>query len=585
MPIISNSIQNNGGSSQGIRSQTRTYRSGNSTLHLREGQTLRGVISDIHGNDITLSMEDGSSFTGQLPDANQYSIGQKAAFLITGLENNTIYMKATTGAYLLNMEDTIAQALEEALLPRSPRNLDVVRSLLSNSQSISRENIMASIQLCAQYPEADVHSVITMKCLGLPMTNESVLQFENYQNQTHQLLYKMDTLTDSIGDMLHAIGSQVPALAKETASTLLDLALEGVTVPEMTEQPNEAAAASAEENSEAPIPETGEEAANTTGNPVQDGSNGTADAETSTPFSRVKNLINNLTESVGTKSTPEPETPAFSKEEVGAYLPEEERAAVHEQLRDLPFSEAAKKQLADGTLSVSRFLTEVKQMLPNLTDEQAGKLISSDAFRKLVKGQFLSNWTISPKQLKEPGALTETYAKMAKEWETLSHFSETVLGKDVFSKLSSSASDMTENLNFMKTLNETFPYIQLPIKLQNQNAHADLYVMTRKEALKKNPDNLKVLLHLDMEHLGTLDIRIAKENTAVSLNFFVSEKDTLHLFERNVELLQDAINAQGYACTSELSLKEKEVDIVNDFLATNKAPIGDMKRYNFDLRA
>ena len=580
MPIISNSIQNNGGSSQGIRSQTRTYRSGNSTLHLREGQTLRGVISDIHGNDITLSMEDGSSFTGQLPDANQYSIGQKAAFLITGLENNTIYMKATTGAYLLNMEDTIAQALEEALLPRSPRNLDVVRSLLSNNQSISRENIMASIQLCAQYPEADVHSVITMKCLGLPMTNESVLQFENYQNQTHQLLYKMDTLTDSIGDMLHAIGSQVPALAKETASALLDLALEGVTVPEQT---GEAATVSAEENSEAPIPETGEEAADTTDNPVQNSSDGTAGAETSTPFSRVKNLINNLTESVGTKNTPEPETPAFSKEEVGAYLPEEERAAVHEQLRDLPFSEAAKKQLADGTLSVSRFLTEIKQMLPNLTDGQAGKLISSDAFRKLVKGQFLSNWTISSKQLKEPGALTETYEKMAKE--TLSHFSQTVLGKDVFSKLSSSASDMTENLNFMKTLNETFPYIQLPIKLQNQNAHADLYVMTRKEALKKNPDNLKVLLHLDMEHLGTLDIRIAKENTAVSLNFFVSEKDTLHLFERNVELLQDAINAQGYACTSELSLKEKEVDIVNDFLATNKAPIGDMKRYNFDLRA
>lgn len=578
MPIISNSIQNNGGSSQGIRSQTRTYRSGNSTLHLREGQTLRGVISDIHGNDITLSMEDGSSFTGQLPDANQYSIGQKAAFLITGLENNTIYMKATTGAYLLNMEDTIAQALEEALLPRSPRNLDVVRSLLSNSQSISRENIMASIQLCAQYPEADVHSVITMKCLGLPMTNESVLQFENYQNQTHQLLYKMDALTDSIGDMLHAIGSQVPALAKETASALLDLALEGVTVPKMTEQANETGTVPMEENSEIPVLETEEEA-------VTKNDANTAAKETSTPFSRVKNLLNNLTDSVGVKNNPETETPVFSKEEVGTYLPEEERMAVHEQLSDLPFSEAAKKQLADGTLSVSRFLTEIKQMLPNLTDGQAGKLISSDAFRKLVKGQFLSNWTISPKQLKEPGALTETYEKMAKEWETLSHFSQTVLGKDVFSKLSSSASDMTENLNFMKTLNETFPYIQLPIKLQNQNAHADLYVMTRKEALKKNPDNLKVLLHLDMEHLGTLDIRIAKENTAVSLNFFVSEKDTLHLFERNVELLQDAINAQGYACTSELSLKEKEVDIVNDFLATNKAPIGDMKRYNFDLRA
>ena len=76
MPIISNSIQNNGGSSQGIRSQTRTYRSGNSTLHLREGQTLRGVISDIHGNDISLSIDDLAFFSVQLTDSNQYSIGQ-----------------------------------------------------------------------------------------------------------------------------------------------------------------------------------------------------------------------------------------------------------------------------------------------------------------------------------------------------------------------------------------------------------------------------------------------------------------------------------------------------------------------------
>ena len=216
MSIISNSVQNNGGgASQEIRSQSRTYRSGNSTLHLREGQTLKGVVSDIHGNEITLSMEDGSSFTGKLPDANQYSIGQKAAFLITGLDNNTIYMKATTGAYLLNMEDTVAQALEEAGLPRSTRNLDVVRSLLTNQQSISRDNIMASIKLCAQYPDADVNSVITMRRLGMPMTETSVKQFENYQNQTHQLLYKMDSLGDSISQMLQSIGSQIPRFAKE----------------------------------------------------------------------------------------------------------------------------------------------------------------------------------------------------------------------------------------------------------------------------------------------------------------------------------------------------------------------------------
>lgn len=260
MSIISNSVQNNGGgASQEIRSQSRTYRSGNSTLHLREGQTLRGVVSDIHGNEITLSMEDGSSFTGKLPDANQYSIGQKAAFLITSLDDNTIYMKATTGAYLLDMEDTVAQALEEAGLPRSTRNLDVVRSLLANQQSISRENIMASIKLCAQYPDADVNSVITMRRLGMPMTETSVKQFENYQNQTHQLLYKMDSLGDSIAQMLQSIGSQIPRFAKEAGNQLLTLALEGNPTPEeqiLTSQMADAA-------SESLLPETDAE-----GNPL-----------------------------------------------------------------------------------------------------------------------------------------------------------------------------------------------------------------------------------------------------------------------------------------------------------------------------
>lgn len=592
MSIISNSVQNNGGgASQEIRSQSRTYRSGNSTLHLREGQTLRGVVSDIHGNEITLSMEDGSSFTGKLPDANQYSIGQKAAFLITSLDDNTIYMKATTGAYLLDMEDTVAQALEEAGLPRSTRNLDVVRSLLANQQSISRENIMASIKLCAQYPDADVNSVITMRRLGMPMTETSVKQFENYQNQTHQLLYKMDSLGDSIAQMLQSIGSQIPRFAKEAGNQLLTLALEGNPTPEeqiLTAQMADAA-------SESLLPETDAEgnplAAETASEEAAEDSQSAANLETASPLARMRQLFSAITDgNAAARSamseagmTEDFRTP-FIHEQTGFILSPEERTSFSEQLKEFPLSEEVKAGLADGSVTAREFLTEIKQAFPHMTDEQAGALLTSKAFQKIVKGQFLSNWTISPEHLKKEGALEEVYEKMSKQFDALSHFSETVLGKDVFKQLSNTASDMNDNLNFMKTLNETFQYVQLPLKLQNQNTHGDLYVMTRKEALKKDPKDLKVLLHLDMDHLGTLDIQIARENTAVSLKFFVSTEETLHLLNRNMELLNDAINQQGYACTSELSMKEKDVDIVNDFIA-QETPVGDMKRYNFDLRA
>ncbi len=602
MSIISNSIQNNGGgSSQGIRSQSRTYRSGNSTLQLREGQTLKGVVSDIHGNEITLSLEDGSSFTGKLPDANQYSIGQKAAFLITNLEDNTIYMKATTGAYLLDMEDTVAQALEEAGLPKSPRNLDVVRSLLINQQSISRENIMSSIQLCARYPEADVNSVITMQRLRLPMTETSVKQFESYQNQTHQLLHQMESLGESIENMLNSIGTQVPRLSKEVATHLLSLALEGAPSPEeqaLAAGLAEAAKAEATAGKAAVEGTTvlaeegttvlteGEENLPVTDNPENIPAQAEQESEASGPLARMRQLFSFITDdkTAGPNGMEKDLHAPFIHEQTGFILTSEERASLAEFLKDYPLPEEVKSGLSDGSITARDFLSVLQQAFPQMSDEQAGRLLTSKAFQHIVKGQFLSNWTLSPEHLKQEGSLDELYHKMSQQFEALSHFSENVLGKDVFKQLSSTASNMNDNLNFMKTLNETFQYVQLPMKLQNQNTHGDLYVMTRKESLKKNPDNLKVLLHLDMDHLGTLDIQIAKENTAVSLRFFVSTEETLHLLDRNIEILRDAINEQGYACTSELSMKEKEVDIVNDFIA-QEAPVGDMKRYNFDLRA
>lgn len=602
MAIISNSIQNNSqGTSSGVSSpRSQTYRSGNSTIQLQEGQTLKGVVSDVHGKEITLSMEDGSSFTGKLPDASQYSIGQKAAFQITSLDNNTIYMKAVTGAYLLDIEDTIEQALEEASLPKSDRNIEVVRSLLQNQQSISRENIMSSIQLCARFPKIDVNAVITMKRLNLPMTQESVQQFENYQNQNHQLLSKMDTLTNEIAKMLNSIGSQVPRLASEIGTRILAMALEGnpsleenaltettTTIP--AETATDGKAQTTAELTDSPEI-TEEENAKMSGSETMPGETTDA-AQNPGPLARMRQLFTTLTDGNAAARTALTEsglsedfrTP-FIHEQAGFILSPEERQSFASFLSEYPIPEELKQGIADGTITARQFLTAIKDMLPQLSDEQAGKLLTSKAFQDLVKAQFTSGWTVSPEQLKKEQALDVLYDKMSRQFEALSHFSEQVLGKNIFSQLSQNASDMSNNLDFMKMMNQTFQYIQLPLKLQNQNAHGDLYVMTRKEALRKNPDKLSVLLHLDMDHLGTLDIRIIKEYTAVSASFFVSTRETKDLLERNIELLNDAINEQGYAFTSQLSMKEKDIDVVKDFIGAD-APVGDLKRYNFDLRA
>lgn len=596
MPIVSNGIQNStdSPSSSVASSQPKAYRTGNTTVMLREGQTLKGVVSDVHSDQITLVMEDGTAFTGRLPDAGQYSIGQKAAFKIVSLDQNTIYMKAVSTSYLLDMEDTIDQALEEAGLPKSARNSDVVRSLLMNQQSISRENLLSSIRLCATYPDADVNSVITLRRLGLPLTPENLAQFEQYENNDHSLLDHFAQITDSIGDLMNAIGTQVPRLSGQTAGQLLNLALSSSLTPE-EQALKEAQAAASEAQTEAAAQEgEGSDAPETAEKAPANAADAALSEETevsSSPFSRMKQIFSSLTDGASAAKAALSETGLakdykvpFIHEQVGFSLSPEEREAFHSLLSDLPLPEELTTSLQEGTLTTRDFLTAVRQALPRMSSEQAAGLLSSPAFQRLVKDQFLSNWTLSPEKLKQKGAVKELYQQISSQVDKLSHFSQDVFGKNLFENLQQQTTQTSQNLNFMKLLNDTYQYVQLPVKLQQQNAHGDLYVMTRKESLRRHPDSLKALLHLDMDHLGSLDIHIIRENTSITTKFFVDEKDTLQLLEKNINLLQDALNEQGFSFSSEFSMKEKDFDLVNDFMNA-EAPVGTIARYNFDLRA
>lgn len=596
MPIVSNGIQNStdSPSSSVASSQPKAYRTGNTTVMLREGQTLKGVVSDVHSDQITLVMEDGTAFTGRLPDAGQYSIGQKAAFKIVSLDQNTIYMKAVSTSYLLDMEDTIDQALEEAGLPKSARNSDVVRSLLMNQQSISRENLLSSIRLCATYPDADVNSVITLRRLGLPLTPENLAQFEQYENNDHSLLDHFAQITDSIGDLMNAIGTQVPRLSGQTAGQLLNLALSSSLTPE-EQALKEAQAAASEAQTEAAAQEgEGSDAPETAEKAPANAADAALSEETevsSSPFSRMKQIFSSLTDGASAAKAALSETGLakdykvpFIHEQVGFSLSPEEREAFHSFLSDLPLPEELTTSLQEGTLTTRDFLTAVRQALPRMSSEQAAGLLSSPAFQRLVKDQFLSNWTLSPEKLKQKGAVEELYQQISSQVDKLSHFSQDVFGKNLFENLQQQTTQTSQNLNFMKLLNDTYQYVQLPVKLQQQNAHGDLYVMTRKESLRRHPDSLKALLHLDMDHLGSLDIHIIRENTSITTKFFVDEKDTLQLLEKNINLLQDALNEQGFSFSSEFSMKEKDFNLVNDFMNA-EAPVGTIARYNFDLRA
>lgn len=143
---------------------------------------------------------------------------------------------------------------------------------------------------------------------------------------------------------------------------------------------------------------------------------------------------------------------------------------------------------------------------------------------------------------------------------------------------------MHQNLDFMQTLNQMFTYVQIPLKLHEQNTHSELFVYTKKRSLMQNPDNISVLLHLDMEKLGPLDIHISLNQKDVNATFYVSDRSAKNLFKDHISELTEALNDKGYSIHSDFKMRETDVDLVKDFMEADTKS-GNLTRYTFDIRA
>ena len=61
--------------------------------------------------------------------------------------------------------------------------------------------------------------------------------------------------------------------------------------------------------------------------------------------------------------------------------------------------------------------------------------------------------------------------------------------------------------DFLQQINQTYVYIQLPLHLrQGEHKTGELFVYTNKKNLARKDGQVSALLHLDMEHLGPLDV-------------------------------------------------------------------------------
>jgi len=97
---------------------------------------------------------------------------------------------------------------------------------------------------------------------------------------------------------------------------------------------------------------------------------------------------------------------------------------------------------------------------------------------------------------------------------------------------------------------EQFVYMQLPVQLSEEKKSADLYVFKRKGGKRADPDNVNILLAIDLEFMGHWEALLNIKNKEVSIQMEVPGEAEKEHFNANTVLLHNMLHDAGFKLVS-----------------------------------
>lgn len=183
---------------------------------LTEGQQLIGEIINRTTTDVTIRLQNGQTLQAHLDVSVPLSIGQTANFEVTHAEPAQISLRVLQEDTVLAQNALTERALAAADLPSTPRNTEIVTSLLKHNLPISKESIQSLIRQSNTYPDTDINTLALLTQHKLPINRAVLTQFEAYRNYEHQILPRLEQLVSLLNEptvLRHQEFSDSPAPA------------------------------------------------------------------------------------------------------------------------------------------------------------------------------------------------------------------------------------------------------------------------------------------------------------------------------------------------------------------------------------
>ena len=544
------------------------------------GNIFEGTVNSLKNGQVVLGLSNGSELLAKL-DANvPLAVGQSMFFQVKSNDGNTIAIRPYTvdgaGANL-----TLMNALKAANLPITDKFLTMANSMMEEQLPIDKNSLSQMARILMANPDMSVNTLVQMKKTDLPLTQEMIAQFENYVDDKNAVHSAIDRFIEQLPQ----------ALTNETLSAEQLKAFDAQFLAVLAEGMEESALRT--ENSIAQ-----QEGVLSQKNPTQ---------QTAMPQQEGTVSQTVMTQQEGTVSQtvmPQQEGIAQQVLESQSMVTGEEKSLEQNPNRNEKelslekVTDAKKEQLLTainkhlGNIEVTKednaytILTKLSEKL--LSDKQITKTNVQEFFadkqvKNFLKDVLEQQLLLSPKEVVQKEKVEDFYKKLESKMGRLETLMQNAGIKDT--PISQTLSDIRANVEFMNQLNQAYTYVQIPLKMTNQNASAQLYVYTNKRDLQDPERELTAFLHLDLEHLGATDISVRMHKKQVSTKFYMDNDAAYDLIEAHMSVLEERLRQKGYSCTIEVLNEGKKVNFVEDFLKKDAPVAGQLHRYSFDVRA
>ena len=497
---------------------------------LADGDTFSANITDVSGEQVTITLDGGQSFTASLLNSTAYNIGDRADFVIQDNKGENIVLKAVTMQATALETAMINKSLKAAGIMPTLRNREMVLELMRNGMPIGRDALLDMVKELSSHSNAEIGGIIALKRMGIEVTDDSLKSYQNYKEYNGAMQRDIAAL----GEKLFESVDSGKALSDVVKLLVGDELLTGN--------------GTVEDNSKEST-KTGAQ----TQQPVGTQADEKADIAQKNLMSDVKNMV--------------------------AGMVDNYNAATGKSLK-LSYEFLNTDNLARFMNEFARMAEEF-EMEPLLKNKLHGVLKGDKASRllnELVRDTFSMKMT----DVADSESVKEHIAKTLDKLSSVSEYA----ASNQSAELSNVASRMSNNMEFLNSMNQFMAAVQVPIKNIGEHGEGELYVYRRNKQKCGEDDTVKAFLHLDMEHLGALDIYVTLKGSSVATNFKVENESVIDFLEANMEQLTKKLAEDGYNVNASISKTDDGAgfDFEKEVIAP-VLPVSDVRRFRFDMKA